>query len=79
MDISIEYCITCNYRPLAASLAIAVKKKTGIDTMLIGSNDAGAFEVRIDGELIFSKLKLNRFPDHREILESVSKKRLVGS
>lgn len=27
----------------------------------------GAFEVTIDGELIFSKLRLGRFPTHDEI------------
>jgi selT/selW/selH-like putative selenoprotein len=29
----------------------------------------GVFEVELDGELIFSKKKLNRFPDDGEILK----------
>jgi selT/selW/selH-like putative selenoprotein len=28
----------------------------------------GAFEVTVDGKLLFSKLKLHRFPDEGEIL-----------
>lgn len=68
MQLSIEYCITCNYRPMAASLAIVIKKEIGIDTQLVGSKKAGAFEVILDGELIFSKLQSNRFPDHQEIV-----------
>jgi selT/selW/selH-like putative selenoprotein len=31
----------------------------------------GAFEVRKDGALIFSKLKEGRFPEHAEILEKL--------
>ncbi|MEE8432792.1 MAG: Rdx family protein [Candidatus Desulfatibia sp.] len=68
MQLSIEYCITCNYRPMAASLAIVIKKEIGIDTQLVGSKKAGAFEVILDGELIFSKLQSNCFPDHQEIV-----------
>ncbi len=71
MQLSIDYCITCNYRPMAASLAFAVKHATGIDTVLNGSNTSGAFEVRIDKSLIFSKLQSNRFPDHSEIVAMV--------
>ncbi|MCK4985435.1 MAG: Rdx family protein, partial [Desulfobacterales bacterium] len=31
----------------------------------------GAFEVRIDQSLIFSKLQTNQFPDHAQIVEMV--------
>jgi len=31
----------------------------------------GAFEVRRDGELIFSKKSIGRFPDHAEILAAL--------
>ncbi len=68
MQLSIEYCVTCNYRPMAASLAIVIKKEISIDTQLVGSKKAGAFEVILDGELIFSKLQSNRFPGHQEIV-----------
>ncbi|MEE9613094.1 MAG: SelT/SelW/SelH family protein [Desulfatiglandales bacterium] len=66
--------MTCNYRPMAASLAIVVKKETGIDTVLTGSTISGSFEVRLDGGLIFSKLQTNRFPDHSEIVEIIQRK-----
>ena len=35
----------------------------------------GVFEVSLDGELIFSKLKEGRFPEHEEILAAIDRKR----
>lgn len=37
--------------------------------------DGGCFEVSVDGKLLFSKLKLERFPDPGEILGMVEKSR----
>ena len=74
MQLSIDYCITCNYRPMAASLAFTIKRETGIETVLNGSTASGAFEVRIDQSLIFSKLQTNQFPDHAQIVEMVKSK-----
>ncbi|MCP4628609.1 MAG: SelT/SelW/SelH family protein [bacterium] len=71
MQLSIDYCITCNYRPMAASLAFSIKRVTGIEAVLNGSKTSGAFEVRIDQSLIFSKLQTNQFPDHALIVEMV--------
>ena len=65
--ITIEYCTVWNYHPKAASLAEVIKKKTGITPELIASG-GGVFEVCKDGELIFSKQKTGRFPEHEEIL-----------
>ena len=65
-SISIEYCGEWNYDPQAASLAAALKDRYGIETKLIRSS-GGAFEVIKDGELIFSKKKLGRFPNNEEI------------
>jgi selT/selW/selH-like putative selenoprotein len=42
----------------------------GIETELI-EGSGGAFEVRRDGELIFSKHKTGRFPEDEEIFEAV--------
>lgn len=67
MDVSIEYCETCNYRPVAASLAFAIKLNCGLNTRLISSKGQ-VFEVRVGDELIFSKKELHRFPEHSEII-----------
>jgi selT/selW/selH-like putative selenoprotein len=51
-------------------LAAKIKKELGIETELIKSK-GGAFEVKVDGKLIFSKLELGRFPEHSEILSQL--------
>ncbi len=74
MTISIEYCGTCNYRPIAASLAMAIEKETGIKPLLVHSKEPGVLEVRVDSDLIFSKKQTGRFPDHAEVMVLLEKK-----
>jgi selT/selW/selH-like putative selenoprotein len=75
MQVKIEYCRTCNYRPIAAALARTLKDETGLDSVLVEST-SGAFEVYLDDTLVFSKLLMNQFPNHENIINSV--KNLVG-
>jgi selT/selW/selH-like putative selenoprotein len=51
-------------------LGAEIKQAKGIDVELI-RGDRGAFEVRVDGELVFSKLNERRFPETEEILASL--------
>ena len=71
---SITYCGTCNYRPIAAGHARAIEAETGIKPVLIHSPDMGAFEVRVNDELIFSKSATGRFPDFAKIIAAVAGK-----
>ncbi|HAM51324.1 MAG TPA: hypothetical protein DCP92_11780 [Nitrospiraceae bacterium] len=75
MEISIEYCGACNYRPIASSLAIAIEKDLGIKPLLVHSTEIGALEVRVDNELIFSKKQTDHFPDHAGIIALLRKKK----
>ena len=72
MKVSIEYCKQWNYYPTAASLAQELKKHFSIDADLIASG-GGVFEVVKNGELIFSKKKLGRFPEDNEIVNLIEK------
>ncbi|NJD56684.1 MAG: SelT/SelW/SelH family protein [Nitrospirae bacterium] len=74
MKVSIEYCGTCNYRPMAASLAKAIEDGTGIKVLLIHSRQIGAFEVRADDETVYSKIKEGYFPDYPGIVEIIKGK-----
>jgi len=66
MDISIEYCVVWNYEPRAAGLAAELDQEFRTSTSLIkGAN--GVFEVIVDGDLVFSKKSLGRFPDDGEV------------
>ena len=49
----------------------AIKEKFDyVATLIEGSG--GAFEVRLDGKLVFSKLKTFRFPEHDEIFDAIT-------
>ena len=67
MDISIEYCAVWNYLPKASSLEAELKEKFSDSTVTLIPSGGGVFEISVDGELIFSKKSLNRFPEKDEI------------
>jgi len=73
MKISIEYCGTCNYRPIAAALALLIEKDLGVKPDLVHSSVAGAFEVTVDGVLIYSKCSTKVFPDNAEVVARIKK------
>ncbi|MBD3316840.1 MAG: SelT/SelW/SelH family protein [Chitinivibrionales bacterium] len=52
--------------PRAASLADSLKANYDAQVELVQSS-GGVFEVEVDGNLVFSKKKLGRFPEDGEI------------
>ena len=69
MAVSIEYCAACGYRRLAERMAEALRVAHGVEVELIPGAD-GAFEVRSDDRLVFSKTALERFPSERELVDT---------
>ena len=51
-------------------MAADLKEKYGVEAELIRSG-GGVFEVVCDGTLVFSKKKLDRFPEHPEVFEAI--------
>lgn len=51
-------------------MAAEIRKAFGTDPEMI-EGSGGVFDVRVDGELIFSKHEVGRFPEHREVLEKL--------
>lgn len=49
--------------------------KQQIEELALLPSDGGRFEVRIDDELVYSKLKSGEFPDNRSI-EKAARERL---
>ncbi len=45
-----------------------------IASLNLTPTDGGRFEISIDGELVFSKLQMRRFPDMKDIRESLKAK-----
>ena len=72
MKISITYCVVWNYLPQATSLAAAISDEFGAETELIKGKN-GIFDVVVDGDLIFSKHDLGRFPSNEEIFKVIGK------
>ena len=70
MNIKIYYCVGWNYKPSAVSLATELKVSFGVDSKLI-SVEKGDFEVVVDGNTVFSKKKLSRFPEPGEVTETL--------
>ena len=48
-------------------MAAAIRESRGVETVLLRGAD-GAFEVTVDGRLVFSKKATGRFPTNAEIL-----------
>jgi selenoprotein W-related protein len=57
---------------LTSKLLTAYKQKIA-DLKLIPSG-GGAFELKVDGELLYSKLKTGQFPDEQVMLDAVGKR-----
>lgn len=56
--------------PRAAGLAAEIEKVKGVKPVL-KKGARGVFDVTVDGKLIFSKHRVGRFPEHREVLEQL--------
>ena len=69
MTVHIEFCEKWNYHPEFDRVSKQIKMKYS-DIKIVGNSSpprTGAFEVRLNNELIFSKLQKNRFPTKDEI------------
>ena len=68
--VSIEYCVPWNYLPRVLSLQGALLKehKDIISDIELIESDGGAYEIRVNGDLIYSKLNTGRHADPPEIL-----------
>ena len=71
MKISIEYCAMWNYLPKASSLEVELKNNFPQADISLISGGGGVFEISLNGNLIFSKKALNRFPEDGEIKKLV--------
>ena len=74
MKLSIEYCSVWNYLPKATSLEAELKQNFhSMDISLISSG-GGVFEITLNGDLIFSKKALDRFPEKGEIVNILNER-----
>ncbi|MCC6346512.1 MAG: Rdx family protein [Nitrospirales bacterium] len=74
-DVVIEYCVVCNYRAIAAVTAKQVEMEFGVKPTFVQSKVNGALEVKVDGELVFSKTQSGRFPNQGEVVQILKSRR----
>ena len=72
MKLSIEYCSAWNYLPQASSLESEIKQEFPNTEITLIPSGGGVFEIVLDGQLIFSKKALNRFPEKGEIIKKLN-------
>ena len=74
MEMRIEYWTGWNYQPRAASLADALKQKYGaeVKTVDLIPSGGGAFEVSLNGTLLYSKLETGQFPTTEQITTAIA-------
>ena len=51
---------------------IVNKFKQRIEQMTLVPSDGGRFEVSLDGDLVYSKLETDAFPDEAKIIDQVA-------
>lgn len=73
--ISIEYCTSWGYLGRAVALAEHLLKthKNNITKLILIPSSGGVFEVSVNGESIFSKKELGRFPEENEVEDEIGK------
>jgi selenoprotein W-related protein len=73
-SVTIEYCVPCHYLPRATALAGEILGQWApvISGLELRSGTGGRLEISVDGDLVFSKAGLKRFPEEGEV------SRLVG-
>jgi len=52
-------------------LAESIKEQLGYQDVELVPSGGGAFEVKVDGGIIFSKLRLGRFPGDGEVEKGI--------
>ena len=71
MQLSIRYWGMWNYLPQASRLEASIKEKHPSAEVTLIEGSGGEFEVTFNGDLIFSKKELERFPEDEEILTKI--------
>ncbi|MBI1885659.1 MAG: SelT/SelW/SelH family protein [Chloroflexi bacterium] len=71
--VEIRYCTQCKFLLRAAWLAqeLLATFENELTSVALVPGSGGIFEVRLNGETIFSNKEASRFPEAREIKEAV--------
>jgi len=75
-DISIEYCVPCDFSDYALKETKTLIKnfQNDMNRLMLITGNKGIFDVRVNGELIFSKKVKKRYPQPGEIVALIKEK-----
>ncbi len=75
-EVSITYCVPCRYQHKAIQDADALLKEFGerLTALRLVPGDHGVYDVRLDGELIYSLDKEEHFPEAGDLIEAIRAK-----
>ena len=71
--VTIEYCTQCRWLLRAAWLAqeLLATFETELGEVALVPGTGGVLDVRLDGELIFSRKQAERFPESKELKQAI--------
>jgi selenoprotein W-related protein len=71
--VSIEYCTVCNFLARATWMAQEILAALGphLAGVSIVPGRGGVFDIRLDGDLLFSNRDAGRFPEPREVKDAI--------
>lgn len=72
-EVLIRYCLPCRYQTKAIQDADAILKEFGgeLSALRLVPGDHGVYDVEVDGDLVFSLGRAERFPDTAELIQTI--------
>lgn len=72
-EILIRYCLPCRYQAKAIQDADAILKEFGgeLSALRLVPGDHGVYDVEVDGDLVFSLDRAERFPETSELIQTI--------
>ncbi|KAM9296158.1 migration and invasion enhancer 1 [Gastrophryne carolinensis] len=71
VNIVVEYCEPCGFKSHYEELAAAVKEEFPDVCIESRHGGTGAFEIKINEQLVFSKLELGGFPLEKDLMQAI--------
>ena len=72
-EVLIRYCLPCRYQAKAIQDADAILKEFGeeLTALRLVPGDHGVYDVELDGDLVFSLDRAERFPETSDLIQTI--------
>jgi len=72
-EVLIRYCLPCRYQAKAIQDADAILREFGkeLTALRLVPGDHGVYDVELDGDLVFSLDRAERFPETSELIQTI--------